>query len=185
MLMKKIQAKNNVNEGVESMNNNVQEINIKEEVPKEEIATEVREDISRTVTKDYDNVVEVVMNAIPFSAKNVVRAVARKGGFSIVKAKTGNRTALAREGHEYLGKPKTLQYAFTDTSVLMGEKLPNNCTHFNVKETNGKAIVYSTALVKEIAERFELNFEDRTSMTFGDVQYTQNGNEPVIIVKIR
>jgi len=182
MLMKKLQPKINMNEGAESMNNNVQEISIKEEVSTEE---KVIEDISATVKKCDGNVDDIVVNATPFSAKNAVRAVAGKGGFSIVKANTGNRTALAREGHEYLGKPKTLQYAFNDTSVFIGKKLPNNCTDFNVKETNGKAIVYSTALVKEIAERFELSFDDRTSMTFGDIQYTNNSDEPVIIVKIK
>ena len=180
MSIKRLQVKTNMNEGAESMNSNVQEIELREEV-----STEEKEDISIIVTKDDGNVDDIVINATPFSAKNAVRAVAGKGGFSIVKANTGNRTALAREGHEHLGKPKTLQYAFNDTSVFIGKKLPNNCTDFNVKETNGKAIVYSTALVKEIAERFELSFDDRTSMTFGDIQYTNNGDEPVIIVKIK
>lgn len=185
MPMKRLQSKNSINEGDESMSNNVQEIELKEEVLNEETAIEAVEDINETITRKNDSVVEVVMDAIPFSAQNVVRAVAGKGGFTIVKAKTGNRVALAREGHEYLGKPETLQYAFNDTSIFMAKNLPNNYTDFNVKETNGKSIVYSTALVKEIAERFELNFEGKTSMTFGDIQYTNTGDEPVIIVKIK
>lgn len=185
MLTKKLKSKININEGAKKMNNNVQEIEVKEEVLKEEIAIEVIEDISETITRNNDSVVEVVINATPFSAKNVVRAVAGIGGFSVIKAKTGNRTVLSKQGYEHLGKPKTMQYAFNPTSIVIGVKLPSNNNDFNVKETNGKAIVYSTPLVKEIAEKFELNFDGRTSMTFGDIQYTQNSGEPVIIVKIK
>lgn len=185
MSMKRLQSNTSINEGVESMNNEVKEMELKEEVLNEETAIEVMEDINEIATIDENNIGDIVINATPFSAKNVVRAFAGVGGFSVIKAKTGNRTVLSKQGYEHLGKPKTLKYAFNDTSIFIGENLPNNSTDFNVKETNGKAIVYSTPLAREIAERFGLNFDDRTSMTFGDIQYTQNGDEPVIIVKIK
>ena len=78
-----------------------------------------------------------------------------------------------------------MQFAFSDTSIIIGANLPNNDNDFNVKDSNGKAIVYSTPLVTEIAKAFELDFSNRTSMTFGDIQYTNSEDSPVIIVKIK
>jgi hypothetical protein len=127
----------------------------------------------------------MVRNATPCSAKNIIRATSNKGGFSIVKAKSGNRTTIAKQGYEYLGKPNTLQFAFSDTSIIIGVNLPNNDNDFNVKDSNGKAIVYSTPLATKIAKTFELNFDNRTTMTFGDIQYTNSEDSPVIIVKIK
>jgi hypothetical protein len=185
MPMKRLQSKTNINEGAESMHNEVKEMELKEEVSTEENVIGVNENINVTVTNEDNNIDDIVINATPFSAKNVVRTVSGVGSFSVIKAKTGNRTVLSKQGYEHLGKPKTMQYAFNPTSIVIGVKLPNNSNDFNVKDTNGKGIVYSTPLVREIAERFELSFDDRTSMTFGDIQYTQNGDEPVIIIKIK
>lgn len=183
-----VQQQNNINEEVVNMDKNTQEITVQAEV----IATEgqsleatITENTEETATKEEANVAEIIMKAVPCSAKNSTRATSNKGAFSVVKAQTGNRATIAKQGYEHLGKPSTLQFAFTDTSVIVGANLPNNDNDFNVKDSNGKAIVYSTPLVTEIAEAFELDFSNRTSMTFGDIQYTISEDSPVIIVKIK
>lgn len=188
MSVARVQAKTNMNEEVVSMDKNIEEITVQAQT----IATEgqaqeanTMENTGEVAVKDEANVTEIVMNAVPFSAKNAIKSVANSGGFSIVKAETGNRITLSKQGYEHLGKPSIMQFAFNDTSLIIGEKLPNNKNDFNVKDSNGKAIVYSTPLVTEVAEAFELNFDNRTSMTFGDIQYTKNEDSPVIIVKIK
>lgn len=185
---RRMQLENNMNEEVVNMDRNTQEGNVQAEV----IATEgqvleatITENTEETATKEEANVTEIIMNAVPCSAKNIIRATSNKGGFSVVKAQTGNRATIAKQGYEHLGKPCTLQFAFSDTSIIIGANLPNNDNDFNVKDSNGKAIVYSTPLVTEIAEEFELDFSNRTSMTFSDIQYTTSEGSPVIIVKIK
>lgn len=187
-IKRKIQLENTMNEEVENMDKNIQETTIQAQ----ETATEVQvpevtttESATDIATEDETNATEIVMNAIPFSAKNVTRALATSGGFSIVKARTGNRITLSKQGYEYLGKPNTMKFSFNDTSLIIGGKLPNNNNAFNVKDSNGKAIVYSIPLVTEIAKAFELDFSNRTSMTFGDIQHTKNEDSPIIIVKIK
>ena len=188
MSVARVQAKTNMNEDVVSMDKSIEEITIEAQpITTEGQAQEANtmENTAEVAVKDEANVTEIVMNAVPFSAKNAIKSVANSGGFSIVKARTGNRITLSKQGYEHIGKPNSMQFAFNDTSLIIGEKLPNNDNDFNVKDSNGKAMVYSTPLVKEIAEAFELNFDNRTSMTFGDIQYTKNEDSPVIIVKIK
>lgn len=187
---RRIQPENNMNEDVVSMDKNTQEANVQEEViatviEGQALEATITENTEEIATIDEANVTEIIMNAVPCSAKNIIRATSNKGGFSVIKAQTGNRVTIAKQGYEHLGKPNTLQFAFTDTSVIIGANLPNNSNDFNVKDSNGKAIVYSTPLVTEIAEAFELDFTNRTSMTFGDIQYTNSEGSPVIIVKIK
>lgn len=185
----KVQLENNMNEEVLNIDKNIQETNVQaEEIVTEEgqaIEANTTENTEETAIIDEANVTEMVRNATPCSAKNITRATSNNGGFSVVKAQTGNRVTIAKQGYEHLGKPNTLQFAFTDTSVIIGANLPNNDNDFNVKDSNGKAIVYSTPLVTEIAKAFELDFSNRTSMTFGDIQYTNSEDSPVIIVKIK
>ncbi|MDU1006882.1 MAG: amidophosphoribosyltransferase [Clostridium butyricum] len=185
---RRTETENNMNGEVVNMDKNTQETNVQAE----EIVTEgqppeatITKNTEETAIIEEANVTEMVRNATPCSAKNITRATSNKGGFSVVKAQSGNRATIAKQGYEYLGKPSTLQFAFTDTSVIIGANLPNNNNDFNVKDSNGKAIVYSTSLVTEIAEAFELDFTNRTSMTFGDIQYTNSEDSPVIIVKIK
>ena len=55
----------------------------------------------------------------------------------------------------------------------------------NVKAYKNRSIVYSVPLVREIAERFKLDFSDRTSMTFDEAEYTSYEGSPVLIIKIK
>lgn len=185
---RRTETEDNMNGEVVNMDKNTQETNVKaEEIVTEGQALEqtITENTEENATIEEANVTEMVSNATPCSAKNIIRSTSNKGGFSVVKAQSGNRATIAKQGYEHLGKPSTLQFAFTDTSVIIGANLPNNDNDFNVKDSNGKAIVYSTPLVKEIAKAFELDFSNRTSMTFGDIQYTTSEESPVIIVKIK
>lgn len=185
---RRIETENNMNGEVVNMDKNIQESTVQAElIETEEQALEATtsENTEEIATKGEANVTEIIMKAVPCSAKNSTRATSNKGGFSVIKSKAGNRVTIAKQGYEHLGKPKTLQFAFSNTSVIIGANLPNNDNGFNVKDSNGKAIVYSTPLVTEIAEAFELDFDNRTSMTFGDIQYTNSEDSPVIIVKIK
>lgn len=183
-----VQQQNNMNGEVVNMDKYIQESTVQAElieIEGQELKETTEENTEEIATKYEANVTEIIMKAVPCSAKNITRATSNKGGFSVVKAQTGNRATISKQGYEHLGKPSTLQFAFTDTSVIIGNNLPNNDNDFNVKDSNGKAIVYSTPLVTEIAEAFELDFDNRTSMTFGDIQYTNSEDSPVIIVNIK
>lgn len=180
------------NEGVVTMNNN--KVNNLEEqetlisngtVISEE--KDIQEDESSNKTNEENSIeaTECIAEAVPFSAKNTARSLATKGVFTLVKAKTGNRVVISKEANEYLQNLNTLQFSYNEDSLIIGTKLPNNNNNFNVKAYKNKSIVYSVPLVREISEKFQLDFSDRTSMTFHEAEYTSYEGSPVLIVKIK
>lgn len=180
------------NEGVVTMNNN--EVNNFEEqetlMSNETVISEekdIKEDEVSNKTKEENSieVAECIADAVPFSAKNTTRSLATKGVFTLVKAKTGNRAVINKEASEYLQNPSTLQFSYNEDSLIIGCKLPNNNNNFNVKAYNNRLIIYSVPLVREIAERFKLDFSNRTSMTFDEAEYTSYEGSPVLIIKIK
>lgn len=179
MEVKKVNSDKNLetNEGAIEMNNN--QINNFEE----QEMTITNEDVSLE-EKDV-KATECIADAVPFSAKNTVRSLATKGVFTLVKAKTGNRAVISEEAGEYLQNPSTLQFSYSEDSLIIGANLPNNNSSFNVKAYKNKSIVYSVPLVREIVEKFQLNFSDKTSMTFDEAEYSQYEGLPVLVVKIK
>lgn len=148
---------------------------------------DIKEDEVSNKTKEENSieVAECIADAVPFSAKNTARSLATKGVFTLVKAKTGNRAVINKEASEYLQNPSTLQFSYNEDSLIIGTKLPNNNNNFNVKAYNNRLIIYSVPLVREIAERFKLDFSNRTSMTFDEAEYTSYEGSPVLIIKIK
>ncbi len=194
MSVKRINSdkKSVANEGVVTMNNN--EVNNFEEqetlmsngtVISEEKDVKEDEVSNKTKKENSIEVAECIADAVPFSAKNTARSLATKGVFTLVKAKTGNRAVINKEASEYLQNPSTLQFSYNEDSLIIGTKLPNNNNNFNVKAYKNKSIIYSVPLVREIAERFKLDFSNRTSMTFDEAEYTSYEGSPVLVIKIK
>lgn len=130
-------------------------------------------------------VADVLSNAKSVSSRSITRTIGKAGAISIVNAKTGNRLTIAKECYSAIGNPSKVQFALTDDNLIVGEKVLENNNDFNVKESRGKAIIYSSALVKEITENFNLDFSNRTSLTFSDVQYSNADDVQIMIIKIK
>lgn len=138
-----------------------------------------------TINNEEGLVNDILKGAIASTSKSISRASGETGVMSIIKARTGNRQTLSKELLEELNNPEKVQIAFTEDSVIIGEKLPNNDNYFSLKISGNKGIIYSTQLVKEIAELFDLDYSNKTSITFNEVEYAQNEGYPVAIVKIK
>ena len=142
--------------------------------------------VKSEVDDNEENIAEdVLSNAKSVVSKNIVRSIGRAGAISIINAKTGNRVTIAKECYSAIGNPVKLQFALTDNNLIVGEKVLEDNNDFNVKVSNGKAIIYSSALVKEITENFNLDFSNKTSLTFSDFQYSTTDGVEIMIVKIK
>lgn len=130
-------------------------------------------------------VTDVLSNAKSVSSMNIIRTIGKAGAISVVNADTGKRITIAKECYSAIGNPSKVQFALTDNSLIIGEKVLEDNNDFNVKVSNGKAIIYSSALVKEITENFNLDFSNKTSLTFSDVQYSNTDGVEIMIVKIK
>ncbi|MCM3625640.1 hypothetical protein M4D70_26085 [Brevibacillus borstelensis] len=121
----------------------------------------------------------------PSSSNGASHRTAGAGVISIIKTtKNGNRITLASEVNQEIGEPERVQIAFTEREIAIAEELPNNDNYFMVKKQKSKGVIYSASLVKEITERFGLDFSDKVSITFHKVRYVQSGQKPVAIITV-
>lgn len=119
--------------------------------------------------------------------------IGRKGGgntrtsLTIVNTeRNGRRIKLSKGLLEELGNPSSVQISVSDTALKIGENL-KNCTN-NFQLTGGGDTIYKSPLIEQITEHFGLDFSERSSLTFDDVEVKLrrcNDEEiPYAIVKI-
>lgn len=97
------------------------------------------------------------------------------GAISLINTKSGKRLIIAKSLIGNINNP---------IKVVIGEKLPANENYFTVKDYKGKGVIYSADLVKEISEKFKLDFSNRTTITFEEVEYIEYEDTTVAIITI-
>ena len=141
------------------------------------------------VEKTNDNLEKIKESTLDAFIPSISRAVANKstrgGGLSIVNAKTGKRVSINKKIMDYLKIEDKIQFAFSDNEIAIGKELPNNKNYFNIKVSKGTGIVYCSELVFEITDLYNLDFSDRTSITFDNIQYQSIQGVNVVVVKVR
>ena len=78
-----------------------------------------------------------------------------------------------------------MQFAFSDDEIAISKELPNNENYFKVKMSNNKGNVYSSELVLEITELYTFDFNNKTSITFDDIKYTNINGIDVAMIKVK
>lgn len=112
------------------------------------------------------------------------KSITEAGVLSIINAKTGKRIIISNEIMEILNNPSKVVMSFTEDKIAIGENLPNNDNYFNVKRMKSKGVIYSAGIVKEITEIYELDFSNKTSITFFDVEYAKYEDNVVAIIAV-
>jgi len=122
----------------------------------------------------------------PATSTSVSRGSVTPGVLSVVNSeKNGKRVSLPRSVMERLNNPKTLQFAFTDEEIAVGERLSgDNATFTPRRDKEGRALIYAANLVREITEHFGLDFTNRVSITFHDVEYHEVDGYPFAIISV-
>lgn len=122
---------------------------------------------------------------IPSNSKGTTKSFTKGGGVSIINTKTGKRISVSKAILDYLNVEGKIQFAFSDNEIAIGKELPNNENYFNIRMSKTKGLVYCTSLVLEVTELYELDFQDRTSITFDNIQYQNIQGNNVVIVKVK
>ncbi|WP_415319728.1 hypothetical protein [Clostridium perfringens] len=131
-----------------------------------------------------ENNVGILEEFIPAISKCKGRN-SNKGSISIVNAKTGKRITINKSILDKIGVKDKLQFAFSDDEIAISKKLPNNENYFKVKMSNNKGNVYSSELVLEITELYTFDFNNKTSITFDDIKYTNINGIDVAMIKVK
>lgn len=130
---------------------------------------------------------EIVPNIEEFEASTcVVKSRARgKGGLSIICSPNGKRLTLNAMILENMNTPESIQIAYSAEFLAISTHLGEANTDYLLKASGNHAVIYNAALINEIAERYELDFSNRTSITFSNIQLEENGNQPIIYIKMK
>lgn len=129
-----------------------------------------------------ENNVGILEEFIPAISKCKGRN-SNKGSISIVNAKTGKRITINKSILDKIGVKDKLQFAFSDDEITISKELPNNENYFKVKVSNNKGNVYSSELVLEITELYTFDFNNKTSITFDDIKYSNINGIDVAMIK--
>jgi hypothetical protein len=91
-------------------------------------------------------------------------------GISVVNSKkNGVRVVLTPKLHESLGSPKSLQFATDDDDLYIGAEIPYSTQSVPFSTGIGTNIIYSRKFVNFLVKRFQLDFTQRTSMSFREI----------------
>ncbi|NQX63759.1 hypothetical protein [Paenibacillus qinlingensis] len=105
---------------------------------------------------------------------------------SIVFAKDGKRIEIEVEVLDHIGVEDLVQFSLNDQGIAFGKKLPDGEESFPVKDRDAKkGKVYSAPLISELIEAFNLDFSNKTTISFQEVLYLDNDGTPVAFVLIK
>ena len=120
----------------------------------------------------------------PSESKTINKCSAEAGAMSVINSKTGKRIIVSREIMEKLNKPERIVMSFSEDKIAIGEQLPNNYNYINIKVLKSKGVIYSAGIVKEITDLYKLDFSNKTSITFFDVEYVKYEENVVAIITV-
>lgn len=113
---------------------------------------------------------EILVNA------TAINVASKKGGksiksISLVLCDNGKRLTLSKSLFEALGEPESIKLAADAENgfLIIANEIDGAESQYSVSN-KGKGIVYNSSLVSYIAELFELDFSERTSMSFDYVK---------------
>lgn len=118
-------------------------------------------------------------------SKATEKVTGEEGKCTVVNClKNGNRRiAVAKEVLINIGNPEQVQVGIMPEGLAIGEKLPIEAHIFPVRALGAKKVLYAGALVSELTKEFNLDYSQRTSITFQEVVYDEvNGSKIALIV---
>jgi hypothetical protein len=107
------------------------------------------------------------------------------GGMSIVYSSNGKRLTLNAIILNHFRHQKTVQIAYADDFIAIANYMGESNTNYAVGKSGKNGVIYNAALVKEIVNRFRLDFSSRTSMTFPVFDVQGQGNETTVYIQMK
>lgn len=146
----------------------------------EELSEEVNINDSQDTMQEYD-----LRNFIASTSTTISKTSTEAGVMSVINSKNCKRVVLDSNVIYKLNNPKTISISFSDDSLAIAERLPNNDNLLKLKSIGKKEVIYSSRLVSEITDKYSLDFSNRVSITFSEVNYVKCKGYIVAIIKIR
>lgn len=185
---KDIQPRSNLAE--EKNQTDSKDIQGKSEKTIEERMKERRERLEKlkevNISDNQDTMQEYDLESFTAStSKTIAKTSTEAGVISVINSKSCKRIVLSSEVIYKLNNPNTISISFSDDSLAIAERLPNNDNLLKLRSSGKKGVIYSSGLVSEISDKYGLDFSNRTSITFLEVNYVKCNGYTVAIIKMK
>ena len=106
-------------------------------------------------------------------SKSTKKTIGEAGVCTVVNClKNGNkRIVLASKLLKQLGEPTSVEIGIMPNGIAIASSLPIDANSFQIRKQGAKSVIYAGQLVNELVEEFNLDYSERTSITFSKVQY--------------
>jgi len=121
----------------------------------------------------------------PALSKTTSRSNLTGGVMSVVNSSRGKRVMLSKDLMDKLNNPTTVAISFSEECVAIGETLPNNNNQLIIKPRGKKGVIYSAGIVSEITDKYGLDFNNRTSITFSEVEFIEAYGSTIAIINAK
>lgn len=122
----------------------------------------------------------ILQGASPCSTKPQA-PLAKKGGggISIINSRCGKRIELNKQIVAALNEPQMVQVFFDEQHLIL---VPAEQDGFPLKIKGSKRVIYSAGLVQETANKFSLDFSNRSCISFGDFMKIDGESAVAIVI---
>lgn len=134
------------------------------------------------------NLENVKKSAKEINVSSTSHGKASYPSLSIVNsANNGKRMSFSKGLIEGLGNPKQIQFLTSKTDddwvLIIGENLKAKDT-FKFSPANPQ-VIYCGTYIQSITAEFKLDFKNRTSMTFSDIEINEYDGKPAAYVNMK
>lgn len=125
-----------------------------------------------------------------FASPKVIATKHRtRGGSGVISIiateRNGKRITLSHKINMHLNHPESVQIALSNEEMMIGENLPSIQGDYLLKPSGNKTVLYSSPLVEECIERYDLDYTDKTSITFYEAEYGMSSSGPFVSIKVK
>ncbi len=123
---------------------------------------------------------EMFDKAVPCAAKpNISTRSGSGGGIAIVNSKNGIRVEFCKTILNMLGNPEKVKFLFLDDCLAIQNSSDNNA--FHIRPMGARKVIYSADLVKELTEKYSLDFSDCCCKSFSEYNAIEGVENAVAI----
>lgn len=173
-----------IEERMKERNERLEKLKLKTEIYRQEEKEELSEEVS--ISDNQDTMQEYDLEKFTAStSKTIAKTSTEAGVMSVINAENSKRMTLSSDVIYKLNNPNTISISFSDDSLAIAERLPNNDNLLKLRSSGKKGVIYSSGLVSEITEKYSLDFSNRVSITFSEVNYVKCNGYTVAIIKMK
>lgn len=106
------------------------------------------------------------------------------GDLSIIYSNNGKRFALSKEICIKIDNPDYVSIKFFKNGIVFINADDDKNNAYELKSQGGKRIVYCGPLVKEVIDKFDLDFANRSCRTFAGARVVNNGEQKMLVIEL-